>query len=242
MSQSNYQYYADDGTLYQVTLPDDFATALGQTPAIGTEPYLDTTIHPRIANYRTTNALFRQAVITTTTAFNTLAPTLVVSGLLYNMVGTIAEQRSAYFNPALYAASGPPGQPGPAGFTPVFSASAPTGDITLPASGDALACSISLPAGKFLITANLTVKVLTTSQQVIAALYNGASFFAAAEMCPNAINPADSLTVTALLTLSAPAVVALYGLLNGSTNGTIKQLDDVGGTYPVTQLWAMQVG
>lgn len=163
MSTANYQYYSDIGTLYQVTLPTDFAAALGLTPAIGTEPYLDYYIAPRTVTYQALSGAFRGAVLPTMHSFADAPATLTVGGTLYTRVRYIGETANAYVNPYGFLPSGPPGSPGatgatgpagptgPAGMSPLTNFSGTIAAAAINGSGAAtIATPIAAPgAGKF---------------------------------------------------------------------------------------------
>lgn len=115
MSVSNYKYTADSGTVYQVTLPDDFAQALGETPATGSESYLPQEISPRYANYRSAAGVLRTAIITTSTIFGALPNPLTVAGVSYKLGNAQGESTLPYLPAFNMAAMGPQGAQGPAG-------------------------------------------------------------------------------------------------------------------------------
>lgn len=115
MALANYQYTSDASNLYQVTLPTDFANALGMTTATGSEPYLDAAIAPRYATYRSNSGLLRAAVVGTTAIFSSLPATLTVAGVTYNFLSAVGESIPPIpFQPWL-SPSGVQGAPGPTG-------------------------------------------------------------------------------------------------------------------------------
>ena len=125
MPLGNYLYVADSGYVYQLSIPIDFATALGLTPASGLEQYLDAPIQPRYANYRSTSGLVRSSVIGTRTSFGALPPLLTVGFQTYQLIGAIGEQTSPYVSALTVSPIGiigPPGPPGAAGLpgTPTY--------------------------------------------------------------------------------------------------------------------------
>jgi hypothetical protein len=115
---ANYQYFDNTGNLYQVTLPSDFANALGQTPASGSEPYLDPTISPRFVSYRSTSPPNqRQAIISTTSLFARPPLYLTVGGVNYTSISFTGESVPAVPFNLIQAVQGPQGAPGPTGAT-----------------------------------------------------------------------------------------------------------------------------
>lgn len=115
MPVGNYQYKSDRGDLYQVTVPSDFATALGMIPASGSEPYLDQAIQPRVATYFATGPVWRQVVVQSLLEFSRLPQFLVVSGLTYSLVNAKGEIIAPFQQGGITLAQGPIGPPGPAG-------------------------------------------------------------------------------------------------------------------------------
>ncbi len=114
MPFANYQYYDDLNNLWQVTLPSDFAGALNLTPALGSEPYLDPTISPRYANYR---SLFptsqRSAVVGTTSQFGSSVPSqLIVNGTTFQLLSLIGEIIPPFPFNSTFLPSGVQGPPG----------------------------------------------------------------------------------------------------------------------------------
>lgn len=115
MSYGNYVYTADDGTDYAVSVPIDFATALGMVPAT-TQPYIDTVISPRYATFRNTLGQFRSALIDSLLNFaSTLGRTLTVSSLVWTCVTAHAETYPPIQPLTVDSLVGPPGPPGPIG-------------------------------------------------------------------------------------------------------------------------------
>lgn len=117
MPLNNYQYTADSGTVYQVTLPTDFADALGMSPASGSEQYLDAAISPRYCNFFASSGGSRSAIIATETIFGSIPIPLVVGGTNYYVRTWSAESIPPYSGPLLLAPQGPQGAPGPQGET-----------------------------------------------------------------------------------------------------------------------------
>lgn len=120
MSVSYYQYTADDTTVYQVQLPDDFAVALGFTLATGAEPYLPVEISPRYGNYFSPVAkLSRQAVFKTRAQGAAPPSPLTVSGNVYDILSVRGEAIPPVLTNISALVSmlqGPPGAQGPRGF------------------------------------------------------------------------------------------------------------------------------
>src|SRR5690348_945376 len=109
MPLANYQYTSDAGATYQVSLPSDFAAALGLTIATGSEPYLDVTISPRFAAYLSTTGISRKAVLDTRAHLNSAASPLTVDGLTYNLTSRTGESIPPTLNPILQGIVGIPG-------------------------------------------------------------------------------------------------------------------------------------
>lgn len=96
MPYNNYIYTTDSGFASSISIPSDFATALGQTLAT-IQPPLDQTIAPRYANYLSAGGLRRQAVITDLATFSSIVgTTLVVDSVIYTCTGAVAEQIPPY--------------------------------------------------------------------------------------------------------------------------------------------------
>ena len=165
MTLANYKYTANSGTVYQVTIPSDFAAALGQTPAVGTEPYLDATISPRYANFRSASGGFlRAALIDTASDFGSIPSTLVVGGVTYNFVSAIGEVVPPFLLAYQMAPQGPQGAQGatgatgatgpagPAGVSPLINISGTIPSGTINGTGAAIiATPVAAPgAGKYI--------------------------------------------------------------------------------------------
>lgn len=115
VSLANYKYTSNAGTVYQVTVPDDFATALGMTLASGSEPYLSSAISPRYANYRSLTLGTRSAIVQDTTTFASLPSTLTVGGAAYTFSSAVGESIPISTGPLLMAPQGPQGPQGATG-------------------------------------------------------------------------------------------------------------------------------
>ena len=97
MASAAYQYQSDDGSVYQVILPTDFAAALAYLPAVGTEPYLASYLAPRSAYYREAGGNTSIGVIVTRPFDNGLPPSSIPVGAnIYLLQSQIGEQRSAF--------------------------------------------------------------------------------------------------------------------------------------------------
>jgi hypothetical protein len=112
VSISNYQYTSDSSTVYQVSLPDDFALALGMSPAVGDEPYLDAAISPRYCSFFNVTLGSRSAIIGTIDIFNAIPVPLIVDGYSWYVRGYSGESIPSYNGPLLQCPQGPQGPPG----------------------------------------------------------------------------------------------------------------------------------
>jgi hypothetical protein len=122
MPVSAYQYTSNAGTVYQVQLPDDFAIALGATPAAGGEPVLDLAISPRYITYFNSVLGNRIGIPTTTAIFAAAGTTLTVGGHVYTARSYVGESQPAYIAPlfnTMQLLQGEPGPPGPPPVPPV---------------------------------------------------------------------------------------------------------------------------
>lgn len=116
MALGNYKYTGDSGTLYQVTVPVDFAVALGMVAAAGGEPYLDSSIAPRYFTYfNPTTGQYRQAVVQDQTTFGSPPATLTIGSDTFYFRSAIGESIPASFNNVFSTQSLIQGPPGPAG-------------------------------------------------------------------------------------------------------------------------------
>lgn len=137
MPYGSYQYWDNLGNLWAISVPTDFAAVLGLVPASGNEPYLDATISPRTANYRSNSPVnIRSAVVGTVTAFGANLPAqLIVQGVQYNLLSAVGEAVPPYPFVQLPIASG---QQGPPGQLPDINSGSVLGNIsgsTAPATG-----------------------------------------------------------------------------------------------------------
>jgi hypothetical protein len=166
-----YEYLSDNGTLYQVNLPSDFAASLGYVPATGSEPFLPAYINCRYATYQTYNgALGTTAVIVTPFSSGNPPNALVVGAEIYELKSSYGEQRNGLANqnaiqPVLIqgpagttGGAGPAGPQGPPGVAAYISAPQTT-QMYLAATGDGvlLAQAFAVPAGTYLIFATADV-------------------------------------------------------------------------------------
>jgi hypothetical protein len=166
MSVSNYKYTADSGTVYQVTVPDDFAAALSMVAASGAEPFLDAAIAPRYANYiASATGQVRQAVIKTTGQFAAIPSPITVGGTSFTLRSAKGESIPATPTNVLSVQSllqgpaggagppGPQGPPGPMSYIFQYAGS----DYTLHGPGSVNFFTFAnVPAGKYLFVANAT--------------------------------------------------------------------------------------
>lgn len=120
MTYALYVYTDNAGNDWSVSVPVDVATALSMVAAT-TQPYLDETIAPRFANFRSAAGLIRQAVIKNRTQFGAaVGMVIVLGGVNYTGVSARGETVGA-IQPALVQ---PPmalmGPPGASGLSPNF--------------------------------------------------------------------------------------------------------------------------
>jgi hypothetical protein len=114
----NYQYFDNLGNLYQITIPTDFANALGLPVATGNEPYLDPTISPRFVSYRSQSPQNqRQAIISTSAQFASPPSPISVGGAVYTAISFTGESVPALPFNLIQAVQGPQGAQGPQGLT-----------------------------------------------------------------------------------------------------------------------------
>ena len=97
MSMSDYQYTDGTGALWRLTLPDDFASALGLTAASNAVPYLPQEISPRYCTYaNAVLGLTRACVVPTIATEGTLPDTLTVNSITYQRRSVIGEKFVSY--------------------------------------------------------------------------------------------------------------------------------------------------
>jgi len=114
MPLAEFEYVADSAVSYKVLIPNDFALAMGCTPASSGLPVLDETISPRYINYSAASGVRRTAICTTATMLATLPSTLTVDGVLYTAGLRQGESIPAFQSPLLLGPAliqGPPGAP-----------------------------------------------------------------------------------------------------------------------------------
>lgn len=127
MAYGNFVYTSDAGSDYSVTVPTDFATAIGMVPATS-QPNLPATIIPRQAIATNTQGIRRSVVIQTVGVWNILpGETFVVSGVAWTFVSFIGESIPPMQLPVFDMVQGPPGATGPQG---PQGPAGPGGDIT----------------------------------------------------------------------------------------------------------------
>ena len=136
MEASDYRYLTDSGEEFWLTIPSDFADALGFAPADYGKPYLTTAISPRIVSFRAASGLYRQAVIESQEMLEALGASVTVDGVTYFVLNARGEVIPAYLNqllslsvaiPGPVGATGATGPTGPAGATGATGATGPTG-------------------------------------------------------------------------------------------------------------------
>jgi len=108
-----YKYAGDDGVVYQIPLPSDFAAALSYVAAAGTEPALPAYLRPRFANYESVSGLQLSSVVIVAPFTASNPPgSITVAGVTYSIVATYGEVRAGYLPSNLILCSGPQGPPG----------------------------------------------------------------------------------------------------------------------------------
>ena len=194
ISTAAYKYTTDAGLLYQVLLPMDFATALGQTLASGSEPYLPNAIAARYATYQSSLPVsWREVIITTRTAFQSLPPTVSVNGVTFTARSAYGESVPATPTGTLQVASGPQGPAGPSGATGPTGATGAAGATGATGAtgpqGPAGTSAITVPS-LYLPTADIAIPANTQTNLVSHALSQGsylirgnALFLAAGTQC-----------------------------------------------------------
>jgi hypothetical protein len=171
MPFANYEYFDNLGNLYQVSLPSDFAEALGLTPARGFEPYLDPTISPRFVSYRSNvPPQQRQAVIGTTSQFANPPLFLTVSGVGYQAISFQGETIPALPFNLIQAVQGPQGAPGPQG------AQGPAGTIGSISNNELVgnvSGSVAIPTGLTSAQATAILQIFSSSLSGLAPASGG---------------------------------------------------------------------
>lgn len=173
MSLTSYKYTSNNGTVYQVLLPDDFAVALSCVSAVGTEPWLDAAISPRYVNYRSTTLGLRSAIVPSAVAMASLPSTLTVGGVTYVRTSQQGESIPAVSQVLLQSAMGPQGAPGatgPAGATGATGAQGATGATgATGASGATGATGAGLPltSSQTFLGSNVTLTTANTALSII---------------------------------------------------------------------------
>lgn len=152
MSYGNYVYTSDKGDDYYVTVPTDFAAALGMVAAT-TQPALDPVILPRFANCRSNTGLVRSAVIQDLSTFNSLpGTTIIVSGITYTWLSFQGESIPRQEPLIIQAAAiGPQGPPGASASIDISVTQQPS-DVLVAFSGPYDLVSANLLAGSHIIT------------------------------------------------------------------------------------------
>jgi hypothetical protein len=175
MANLAYQYLSDDGSIYQIVLPSDFATALSYIPASGSEPALPTYVSARYSTYMANRGLVLNAVVNTV-PFNVNSPpqNIIVGSTPYVLRSSYGEQRGFAQIPAIMTVSGPQGPAGAAGAAGATGATGATGpagtsgvlsvssaaQVTSGAVATASfssAASLSLAAGSYILFAIIAV-------------------------------------------------------------------------------------
>lgn len=114
MTTAAYQYLSDDGTIYQIVLPSEFASPLNYAPASGAEPYVPSYMSPRFANYQSiSGGLWVSVFITLPFNRVTLPDQILVQGVTYLLKGSVGEARGLQTSPNILIIAGPQGAPAP---------------------------------------------------------------------------------------------------------------------------------
>jgi hypothetical protein len=184
MPFGSYEYVADDGTVYQISVPVDFADALGMTPATGFEPYLDNAISPRYAWWRSAAGISRQAVIGTQAGLAALPNPITVGTVTYNLSGSQGQSIQPLQSPLLLCPQGPQGAQGEAGVLGLYTATIPA-NVTLDGSGEIRLATVDLPAGKYLISWYVFVQGNDQGTLFLGSLTKG--YYLAAPGLPNCL-------------------------------------------------------
>lgn len=144
MATAAYRYQSDDGNVYQVVLPTDFALPLNYIAASGSEPYLPNFISMRYATYQDVLGLYiNPAYILSPFGPVNPPPTCTVDGVNYNLVSSYGEVRGSFKLGNVILIGGPQGPPGASGSGGVDSliagagigVSGATGNVTVTNTG-----------------------------------------------------------------------------------------------------------
>lgn len=152
-----YKYYDDANREYQVSLPDEFASALSYEPADAADPYLPRSISPRYCAYwNQSHNLYRAVVIPSKSSFVAPPQTVTADGLEWLLSGFYGEQFQQLPGGNMVVLSGVQGEKGDPGqlddsavvlFTDV--------QLTPINTGKELCRFDNLPLGDYLIFANV---------------------------------------------------------------------------------------
>ena len=246
MSYGQYVYTDNAGTDWQVSVPDDMATALGMVAAT-TQPYLDTTIAPRFANFRSATGLVRQGVIPTIAQFATIIGAAITLGGT-PFVGSSAQGESTgALQPPLIqppqAIMGPPGPAGPSGILG-FYIQVLSSDIALPTPGQTDILNFGIvPAGTYLgSVTGVFENDDATEDRVQMNMYDSSEGQAIAIgefMVPNTADDIWASTLSFGFTIDSSRNI-LCNAYNYNTAGMTAKGPTYG--YPGTQGWLLQIG
>ncbi len=250
MTASNYKYTSDAGTVYQVTLPDDFALALGQTAASGSEPYLDTTISPRFANYLSASGIQRSAVIDTTAHFGTLGTTLTVSSIVYSRISAKGETIAALLSPLLQVALNLPGATGATGAAGTPGTGLPltlvqndiTADVTMTTGGTQYtANSITLSVGTWIVLATFEIVIAGGPSDYVDMLLDGATHSSTSTMYNIFANePRAGMLFSTAVVPSGTTTINLKA--TGQANGCVIKWSNRAGNAYSTRMIGIKTG
>lgn len=160
MGVAAYKYFDDGGRVWQVYLPDDFASVLGYQAAAGTEAYLPFSLSPRFLTYvsRTTGQ-WASAVVGTRATFAAPPQAVSVGGTLYQLVSANGEAFGVIPGGNIQVIAGPQGQKGDAGTpAPTITTYSQTlgADVALTVANQVyIPLSQTVPAGTYLVLATI---------------------------------------------------------------------------------------
>jgi hypothetical protein len=193
MATAAYRYQSDDGNVYQVVLPTDFALPLNYIAASGSEPYLPNFISMRYATYQDVLGLYiNPAYILSPFGPVNPPPACTVDGVNYSLVSSYGEVRGSFNLGNIVLIAGPQGPPGSGGSGAVSSVSAGSGISVSPTTGNVVVTNngvTSLAAGSGISVSGSTGLVTITN--------TGSSSFA-----PNFSSGGQTITLSHLYNIA----------------------------------------
>lgn len=215
---ASYQYLSDNGLLYQVVLPTDFAVPLGLVPATGAEALLPDYVSPRYATYQSlAPILWRQAVLGTKAAAVSPPAVVTVDGITYYLKSVYGETVLSVTSGNVMLASGPQGPKGDTGangtnaFVPVLVTASNLGLITVNNTLTTLA-SMTLPAGSYFLDGSAILKGSTTTLTTLILEIDysgGATYWNAGGMFDTADTRTRTLCARAAFAISGSTLIKL---------------------------------